>query len=135
MRHCFCRTALHRRRRRAYTGSRGPTTTRWARALRAGGTLESRKATGRPCRLSGEQLRGLYSLWETRARWTTASFAEAIRLAVGVKYDPDHVGRLIVRLGLRPARVGRVGQMELAESELRSDAQGGALCHSEARAS
>jgi hypothetical protein len=35
-------------------------------------------------------------------RWTTARFAEAIFRRFGVRYDPDHTGRIIHRLGLRP---------------------------------
>ena len=113
---------------RIYLVSRA-TTTRWARALRAGRTLESRKATGRPCRLSGEQLRSLYALWETRERWSAQGFALAIRRALGVTYHADHVGRLLIRMGLREKRARKVESLELAASELRSDAQGGALCH------
>jgi transposase len=87
---------------------------RW-RARWHGVGLRARKGSGRPCRLNGEQLRSLYALWETRDKWTTATFAEAIYAAVGVKYDRDHVGRMIIRLGLRPARARKVGQMALVE--------------------
>jgi hypothetical protein len=34
-------------------------------------------------------------------RWTTGRFAHAIRERFGVQYDPDHVGRILQRLGLR----------------------------------
>jgi transposase len=34
-------------------------------------------------------------------RWTTARFADAIFVRFGVRYDPDHVGRIMHRLGLR----------------------------------
>ena len=34
-------------------------------------------------------------------RWTTARFADAIQARFGVHYDPDHVGRIMHRLGLR----------------------------------
>jgi transposase len=34
-------------------------------------------------------------------RWTTARFADAIFARFGIKYDPDHVGRIMHRLGLR----------------------------------
>ncbi len=34
-------------------------------------------------------------------RWTTARFAQAIYARFGVRYDPDHVGRIMHRLGLR----------------------------------
>jgi len=34
-------------------------------------------------------------------RWTTARFAEVIHARFGVKYDSDHMGRIIHKLGLR----------------------------------
>jgi transposase len=34
-------------------------------------------------------------------RWTTQRFAEAIYARFGIRYDPDHVGRIMHRLGLR----------------------------------
>jgi hypothetical protein len=37
-------------------------------------------------------------------RWTTGRMADAIAERFGVRYDPDHVGRLMHRLGLRPRR-------------------------------
>ncbi len=40
-------------------------------------------------------------------RWTTARFAEAIQTRFGVHYDPDHVGRIMHRLGLRERRKNR----------------------------
>jgi hypothetical protein len=33
--------------------------------------------------------------------WTTGRFADAIFARFGVRYDPDHVGRIMHRLGLR----------------------------------
>jgi hypothetical protein len=35
-------------------------------------------------------------------RWTTARLAKAIEGRFAIRYDPDHVGRLMHRLGLRP---------------------------------
>ena len=107
---------------RIYLVSR-TTANRWARALSTGGTLEARRAPGRPCRLSGEQLRSLYALWETRERWTSETFTAAIRTALGVQYDPDHVGRMMIRLGLREKRARRGAQMELVE-----ELAGGSAC-------
>ncbi|HLI83746.1 MAG TPA: helix-turn-helix domain-containing protein [Bryobacteraceae bacterium] len=88
------------------------TASRWRRALDGRGVegLRRRRATGRPCRLSAEQfsaLRDLYLAGPRAAgfetdRWTTARFAEAIFRRFGVRYDPDHTGRIIHRLGLRP---------------------------------
>ena len=83
------------------------TASRWAAAVAKGADLRSRKGTGRPCRLTPEQLLSLFSLWETREKWTSTEFAEAIRQTTGVQYDPDHVSRLIVRLGLRLRRQRR----------------------------
>ena len=34
-------------------------------------------------------------------RWTTGRLAQAIQARFGVRYDPDHVGRIMHRLGLR----------------------------------
>ena len=33
--------------------------------------------------------------------WTTARFASAIEARYGIRYDPDHVGRIMHQLGLR----------------------------------
>lgn len=89
------------------------TASRWQRALGRGvEALRKRRAPGRPSRLSPDQLRGLKELYEagpqaagfTIAHWTTARFAEAIQSRFGIRYDPDHVGRLLHRLGLRHRR-------------------------------
>lgn len=87
------------------------TASRWHRALSGRGVeaLRKRRAPGRPSRLSAEQLRGVAEVYHAgpRAagietdRWTTASFALAIYARFGVRYDPDHVGRIMHRLGLR----------------------------------
>jgi transposase len=92
------------------------TASRWRRALDDSGVdgLRRRRATGRPSRLNAEQfslLRDLYYAGPRAAgfeadRWTTARFADAIYRRFGVRYDPDHTGRIIHRLGLRP-RVAR----------------------------
>jgi transposase len=88
------------------------TASRWRRALDDRGVdgLRRRRATGRPCRLNAEQfslLRDLYHAGPRTSgfdadRWTTARFAEAIYRRFSVRYDPDHTGRIIHRLGLRP---------------------------------
>jgi transposase len=43
-------------------------------------------------------------------RWSTARLAHAIQRRFGIRYDPDHVGRLMHRLGLRgkPAPMAKV---------------------------
>jgi transposase len=95
------------------------TASRWRRALDGKGIegLRKRRATGRPSRLNSEQFAALRELYREgpRAagcdsdRWTTARFAEAIFRRFGVRYDPDHAGRIIHRLGLRSKRsVGEV---------------------------
>jgi transposase len=94
------------------------TASRWNRALSGKGleALRKRRAPGRPNRLNPEQLRGVAEIYRTGSRaagfdsdrWTTAHFAEAIFVRFGVRYDPDHVGRIMHRLGLRdPARPRR----------------------------
>jgi transposase len=91
------------------------TASRWYRTLETQGVerLHKRKAPGRPSRLTSSQLDevgGIYSLgarafgFETD-RWTTTRLARAIEMRFGVRYDPDHVGRLMHRLGLRHAEV------------------------------
>ena len=87
------------------------TASRWHRALSGRGVeaLRKRRAPGRPSRLNAEQLRAVAEVYQAgpRAagfdseRWTTARFADAIHARFGVRYDPDHVGRIMHRLGLR----------------------------------
>jgi transposase len=90
------------------------TASRWRRALDGNGVegLRKRRATGRPCRLTADQFSALREIFEAGPqaagfdsdRWTTARFSEAIFSRFGVRYDPDHAGRIIHRLGLRPRR-------------------------------
>jgi transposase len=87
------------------------TASRWYRALNGRGieALRKRRAPGRPSRLTAEQFTEVGRLHEAgpRAagfendRWTTTRFAHAIEQRFGVRYDPDHVGRIMHRLGLR----------------------------------
>jgi transposase len=87
------------------------TASRWHRALNGKGVeaLRKRRAPGRPSRLTEEQLKGAAEIYQAgseaagfeSARWTTMRFADAIFQRFGVKYDPDHVGRIMHRLGLR----------------------------------
>jgi len=93
------------------------TASRWYRALSGTGLegLRKRRAPGRPSRLSAEQLRAVSELYTAGPRacgfetdhWTTSRFAEAILTRFGVRYDPDHVGRIMHRLGLRARRKNR----------------------------
>src|SRR5262249_55473885 len=94
------------------------TASRWNRALSGNGveSLRKRRAPGRPSRLSQAQLQGVAEMYRggCRAagfdtdRWTTALFADAIFALFGIRYDPDHAGRIMHRLGLRDKREKRV---------------------------
>jgi transposase len=87
------------------------TASRWCRALANNGvaSLKSPKATGRPSRLSKEQLDRVAQMYAERPmafgfvtdHWTTARMAAVIESQFGVHYDRDHVGRLLYKLGLR----------------------------------
>jgi transposase len=90
------------------------TASRWHRALHRKGveSLRKRRATGRPSRLNLEQQQGVAEIFRAGAcaagfsdgRWTTARFASAIHMRYGIRYDPDHVGRIMHQLGLRRHR-------------------------------
>ena len=90
------------------------TASRWNRSLSGKGmdALKKRRAPGRPSRLTTDQLSAVKELYQTgpRAagfdaeRWTTARFADAIMARFAIKYDPDHAGRIMHRLGLRERR-------------------------------
>ena len=92
------------------------TASRWHRALEGQNLerLRKRKAPGRPSRLSAAQrteiaeifARGPRSSGFDSDRWTTARLAKAIEARFGIRYDPDHVGRLMHRLGLRTKPAG-----------------------------
>jgi len=87
------------------------TASRWHRALNGMGveSLRKRRAPGRPSRLSADQLSAIAAIYHAGPRgagfdsdrWTTMRFADAIHGRFGVRYDPDHVGRIMHRLGLR----------------------------------
>jgi transposase len=105
------------------------TASRWHRALNGKGleALRRRRAPGRPSRLNTEQLSGVAELYRLGARaagfendrWTTARFAQGIFTRFGIKYDPDHVGRIMHRLGLRE-RTRTRRRPELVYSELQA---------------
>jgi putative transposase len=91
------------------------TTSRWRRALEHNGVdgLRKRRATGRPSRLTENQKSEIVLLHAEGARafgfpderWTTARLAVAIEQRFNVRYDQDHVGRLMHSLGLRKPKV------------------------------
>lgn len=93
------------------------TASRWNRALTQKGaeSLRKRRATGRPSRLNADQLRTIPEIYAQGAvphgfpdnRWTTARLAAVIEARFGVRYDHDHVGRLMHKLGLRDSGRGR----------------------------
>jgi transposase len=90
------------------------TASRWCRALSGKGVeaLRKRRAPGRPSRLNHTQQTEVTSLYREGPRsagfdsdrWTTTRFAEAIWMRFSIRYDPDHVGRIMHRLGLRDRR-------------------------------
>ena len=90
------------------------TASRWNRSLSGNGmeALKKRRAPGRPSRLNAEQLDAIKEMYRAgpRAagfeseRWTTAKFAQAILAKFSIRYDPDHAGRIMHRLGLRERR-------------------------------
>lgn len=82
---------------------------RWRNAWLESGEegLKVVAACGRPCKLTDAQLRRLVKLLlkgplkhgYTTDLWTTARVAELIERFFGVRYDRDHVGRVLHRLG------------------------------------
>jgi transposase len=69
--------------------------------------LKVRKTPGRPPRLSPPQKQGLLRMllrgpeaygWNTQV-WTTKRIAQLIRRQYGIRYHPDHIGRVLHQLG------------------------------------
>jgi transposase len=91
------------------------TASRWRRSIVQVGIegMRKRRATGRPCRLSSDQVDEIRRMYAegaraygfVRERWTTERFAKVIERRFGIRYDPDHVGRMMHKFGLRPLRV------------------------------
>lgn len=90
------------------------TASRWHRSIVFKGVdgMRKRKATGRPSRLTGDQIDSIRSMYAdgplahgfSTDRWTTGRLAEAIERRFGIRYDQDHVGRLMHKYGLREKR-------------------------------
>jgi transposase len=90
------------------------TASRWHRSIvhRGFDGLRKRKATGRPSRLTADQVDAIRSMYNEGAlahgfctdRWTTGRLAEAIERKFAIRYDQDHVGRLMHKYGLREKR-------------------------------
>jgi transposase len=82
---------------------------RWRDAWEKGGPqgLKVRFSPGRPPKLNARQRQRLVKLLLQGALahgyrtdlWTTARIAEVIRKNFGVRYHPDHIGRLMHQLG------------------------------------
>jgi transposase len=90
------------------------TASRWHRSIVHKGFegMRSRRATGRPCRLTADQVDAIRQMYLDGAsahgfpndRWTTGRLASAIEARFGIRYDQDHVGRLMHKYGLRNRR-------------------------------
>jgi putative transposase len=90
------------------------TASRWNRSIVRKGVegLRLRRATGRPSRLTADQVESIRRMYFGGAaahgfvsdRWTTGRLAKAIERQFGVHYDQDHVGRLMHKFGLRERR-------------------------------
>lgn len=90
------------------------TASRWHRSIVVKGMdgLRKRRATGRPSRLTADQVDSIRKMYFEGAsahgfssdRWTTGKLAEAIERKFAIRYDQDHVGRLMHKFGLRERR-------------------------------
>jgi transposase len=88
------------------------TASRWGRSLREYGVdrLRLRRATGRPAALTAAQCEKLAQVIRQGPsaagfdRWTNLAVTAVIEREFGVKYNSDHVGRLLVKLELRSPR-------------------------------
>jgi putative transposase len=93
------------------------TASRWGQAFHESGPCGLKKsvASGRPSKLSDEQRAALKQLCErgpqaagyARDRWTTELLARVILKQFRVRYDSDHVGRMLRRMGVewKPANL------------------------------
>jgi transposase len=87
------------------------TASRWHRSIVHKGLegMRKRTATGRPSRLTADQVDTIRSMYLEGAmahgfptdRWTTGRLAASIEKQFGIRYDRDHVGRLMHKFGLR----------------------------------
>ncbi len=90
------------------------TASRWHRSIVHQGFegMRRRRATGRPSRLKADQVEAIRQMYFEGAtahgfandRWTTGRLAVAIEKQFGIRYDQDHVGRLMHKFGLRERR-------------------------------
>jgi putative transposase len=90
------------------------TASRWHRSIVHKGFdgMRLRRATGRPSKLTADQVDGIRQMYFEGAtahgfpsdRWTTGRLAGVIEKQFGIRYDQDHVGRLMHKFGLRERR-------------------------------
>jgi transposase len=90
------------------------TASRWQRSVVVQGVeaLRRRRPTGRPSRLTADQVDAIRRMYVDGARahgfssdrWTCGRLAQAIERLIGIRYHPDHVGRLMHKAGLRERR-------------------------------
>lgn len=90
------------------------TASRWHHSIAVRGveSLRKRRATGRPSRLTPEHIDTIRKMFAAGPaeynipghRWTTGKLAEAIEKQCGIRYDQDHVGRLMHKFGLKERR-------------------------------
>jgi transposase len=75
---------------------------RWQQKLKAAGldALRQHPAPGRPCLLTPDQWRELEALYRAtrHTRWTCGRMVQVIEERFGVRYHPDHAGRILQRL-------------------------------------
>ena len=79
------------------------TASRWQHAHQSGGTkaLQRRKSPGRPAALPLERVKDLLRSPKYQSgKHTTATITSDIEFHLKVKYDQDHVGRILKRLGM-----------------------------------
>ena len=83
------------------------TASRWLRTLHAGESMARRKSSGRPPRLTAAQVEQAQSVFRSPAgehgfrKWTCQALATWLEREFCVRYDADHVGKLILKWGLR----------------------------------
>lgn len=102
------------------------TASRWNRSIVQKGMegLHRRRATGRPSRLTADQVEAIRRMYLEGAmahgfasdRWTTGKLAQAIEKQFGIHYDQDHVGRLMHKFGLRERKFVYRPAMAYAEA-------------------
>jgi transposase len=73
---------------------------RWLNRVKRGASLESTSATGRPCRLNQKQREKLVAVCKVNPDWGYSQVQEWINTEYGIRYNRDHVGRLLSSVGV-----------------------------------